>query len=104
MQNLREIQAKREYQLQKIGHDEQSFLLANIQAFENEGSDESRILFFVKQRKKNARNILFIFIETRLTSLYIDEKALTRDQVILPRDFLNYNLQRHIRHSGKYQQ
>jgi hypothetical protein len=42
VQHLREIQAKREYQLQKIGHDEQTFLLADIQAHEDEESDESK--------------------------------------------------------------
>ena len=42
VQNLREIQAKREYQLQKIGHDEQAFLLADIQAHEDEDTDESK--------------------------------------------------------------
>ena len=41
VQNLREIQAKREYQLQKVGHDEQTLLLANIQAHENEDAEES---------------------------------------------------------------
>lgn len=40
VQHLREIQAKREYQLQKIGHDEQAFLLADIQAHEEEGETE----------------------------------------------------------------
>ncbi len=42
VQNLREIQAKREYQLQKIGHDEQAFLLADIQAHEDEEIDERK--------------------------------------------------------------
>ena len=42
VQHLREIQAKREYQLQKIGHDEQAFLLADIQAHEDEEGDESK--------------------------------------------------------------
>jgi hypothetical protein len=41
VQHLREIQAKREYQLQKIGHDEQAFLLADIQAHEDEDTEES---------------------------------------------------------------
>ncbi|CAM4752247.1 unnamed protein product [Rotaria magnacalcarata] len=80
VQHLREIQAKREYQLQKIGHDEQNFLLAQFQAYDNEVAEE----------------------KTHLTSLYVDEHALTRDQVILPRDFLNYNLQRYIKQSCKY--
>lgn len=44
VQNLREIQAKREYQLQKVGHDEQTLLLADIQAHEDEQADESKIL------------------------------------------------------------
>ncbi|CAM4955682.1 unnamed protein product [Rotaria socialis] len=79
VQHLREIQAKREYQLQKIGHDEQSFLLAQFQAYDKEVAEE----------------------KTHLTSLYVDEHALTRDQVILPRDFLNYNLQRYIKQSSK---
>ncbi|CAF3429846.1 unnamed protein product [Rotaria sp. Silwood1] len=79
VQHLREIQAKREYQLQKIGHDEQAFLLAHIQAHEDEDAEE----------------------KAHLTSLYVDEQTLTRDQVILPRDFLNYNLQRHIKQSSK---
>ncbi|CAF2586646.1 unnamed protein product [Rotaria sp. Silwood2] len=79
VQHLREIQAKREYQLQKIGHDEQAFLLAHIQAYDGEDDEE----------------------KAHLTSLYIDEQTLTRDQVILPRDFLNYNLQRHIKQSSK---
>jgi len=43
-----------------------------------------------------------ISIETRLTSLYVDEQSLTRDQVILPRDFLNFNLQRHIKQQCEY--
>ena len=43
---------------------------------------------------------LFI-LETLLSSLYVDEQALTRDHVILPRDFLNFNLQRHIKVSGR---
>lgn len=73
VQHLREIQAKREYQLQKIGHDEQAFLLADIQAHENDDRDR---------------------VEAHLASLYIDEDALTRDQVILPRDFLSFNLQK----------
>ncbi len=42
VQHLREIQAKREYQLQKIGHDEQAFLLADIQAHENEDTEGSK--------------------------------------------------------------
>ncbi|CAF0848051.1 unnamed protein product [Rotaria sordida] len=79
VQHLREIQAKREYQLQKIGHDEQSFLLAHIQAHEDEDTEE----------------------KAHLTSLYVDEQTLTRDQVILPRDFLNYNLQRYIKQPAK---
>lgn len=51
VQHLREIQAKREYQLQKIGNDEQTFLLADIQARENadEGSDESNNMRFVRE-------------------------------------------------------
>ncbi len=44
--------------------------------------------------------INFLLIETRLASLYVDEQALTRDQVILPRDFLNFNLQRYIKQQG----
>jgi hypothetical protein len=44
---------------------------------------------------------IFILLETHLTSLYVDEQSLTRDQVILPRDFLNFNLQRHIKQSGE---
>jgi hypothetical protein len=47
VQNLREIQAKREYQLQKIGHDEQTFLLADIQAHEDEDTEESKYLKFI---------------------------------------------------------
>jgi len=46
VQHLREIQAKREYQLQKIGHDEQTFLLADIQAHEDEDSDKSKSCAF----------------------------------------------------------
>lgn len=42
VQHLREIQAKREYQLQKIGHDEEAFLLADIQAHESADTDESK--------------------------------------------------------------
>ena len=42
VQHLREIQAKREYQLQKIGHDEEAFLLADIQAHESAETDESK--------------------------------------------------------------
>ena len=42
VQHLREIQAKREYQLQKIGHDEQALLLADIQAHENQDNDDSK--------------------------------------------------------------
>jgi hypothetical protein len=42
VQNLREIQAKREFQLQKIGHDEQAFLLADIQAHDDEDPEESK--------------------------------------------------------------
>jgi len=44
--------------------------------------------------------IFFCAIEIPLTSLYVDEQSLTRDQVILPRDFLNFNLQRHIKQSS----
>lgn len=44
----------------------------------------------------------FFFIATRLKSLYVDEQALTKDQVILPKDFLNFNLQRHIKHQRKW--
>lgn len=46
VQHLREIQAKREYQLQKIGHDEQAFLLADIQSHEDEDIEESNNRFF----------------------------------------------------------
>jgi hypothetical protein len=42
VQHLREIQAKREYQLQKIGNDEQAFLLAKIRANEDETTDDSK--------------------------------------------------------------
>ncbi|UJR33118.1 hypothetical protein I4U23_020575 [Adineta vaga] len=79
VQHLREIQAKREYQLQKIGHDEQAFLLADIQAHENKDRED----------------------KTHLASLYIDEDVLTRDQVILPRDFLSFNLQKQIKQENK---
>ncbi|CAF0942455.1 unnamed protein product [Adineta ricciae] len=79
VQHLREIQAKREYQLQKIGHDEQALLLADIQAHENQDNDD----------------------KTHLASLYIDEDELTRDQVILPRDFLSYNLQKQVKSDTK---
>ncbi len=41
------------------------------------------------------------FIETHLASLYIDEESLTRDQVILPRDFLTFSLQKHIKQDTK---
>ena len=41
------------------------------------------------------------FLETHLASLYIDEDELTRDQVILPRDFLSYNLQKQIKSDTK---
>jgi hypothetical protein len=44
---LREIQAKREYQLQKIGHDEQAFLLADIQAYEDEDKDTEESKDFI---------------------------------------------------------
>ena len=96
VQHLREIQAKREYQLQKIGHDEEAFLLADIQAHENAETDESEY-----RREWERRLDLLLILEALLSSLYVDEQALTRDQVILPRDFLNYNLQRHIKASGK---
>lgn len=43
----------------------------------------------------------WFILETLLSSLYVDEQALTRDHVILPRDFLNFNLQRHIKVSGR---
>lgn len=42
VQHLREIQAKREFQLQKIGHDEQAFLLADIQAHEDEQQEQEQ--------------------------------------------------------------
>ncbi len=45
--------------------------------------------------------LIFRFIETHLASLYIDEQALTRDQVILPRDFLSFTLQKHIKQDTK---
>ncbi len=55
-----------------------------------------KVMILIYQEMK----INFPFIETHLASLYVDEQALTRDQVILPRDFLNFNLQRHIKQHG----
>ena len=42
VQHLREIQAKREYQLQKIEHDEEALLLADVLAHENAAGDDGR--------------------------------------------------------------
>ena len=43
----------------------------------------------------------FLLIEILLSSLYVDEESLTKDQVILPRDFLSFKLQQHIKTAGK---
>lgn len=50
----------------------------------------------------NSKESIVFFVETLLASLYVDEQALTRDQVILPKDFLNFNLQRHIKQRGRF--
>ena len=57
VQHLREIQAKREYQLQKIGHDEQAFLLADIQAHEEEQPEEEE----EEQQAEESKNYLYTF-------------------------------------------
>ncbi|CAF0870034.1 unnamed protein product [Didymodactylos carnosus] len=82
VQNLREIQARRELQLQKIAQDEKNFILANALAKEQS-------LITTSPKEIGAEKD-----KPCLSSLYVDENALTRDQVILPRDFLSQNLQR----------
>jgi hypothetical protein len=65
VQNLREIQAKREYQLQKIGHDEQAFLIADIQAHEDKDTEDSKYFKIVLKIKNNFyfhRNTSYKFI------------------------------------------